>query len=393
MSSPRRHSAPPIRSLVTETFRASPLYDLVPYASLTRSERRDLGSFRSPGRGSAILRPVGSNALTLKIADANTVALLTALRRGRRLPGHIRDVYDEQTNVAIARLVLDGVIQLRNGQSYVTAAGAHERVFETSALPSAPDTLAQLSLDALRHAQTLDIPDVLTLSARLYFYNRAPVTPYWRQRLPDRRAIEAMLDLDHHGATRLAVDRDWHRNGAAKSWMTWTRRSRTARASARPLLYKLYVSPSCEAMREAFARTVVVLADTGAGVFKVGMDVNGLLRPDKFVVYFPDHASMRRGIEALVPALRGLPAHGVPFTAAAGASPILSWGVDPPQQDPLPSWRESESWRLWVTNRLALYLLAAKQTGRAALEPWRFALDRLGLDGVDVATWTAHGVP
>jgi hypothetical protein len=36
--------------------------------------------------------------------------------------------------------------------------------------------------------------------------------------------------------------------------------------------------------------------------------------------------------------------------------------------------------------RLARDLLAARQA--AAPEPWRFALDRLRLEGVDTETWT-----
>ena len=55
-------------------------------------------------------------------------------------------------------------------------------------------------------------------------------------------------------------------------------------------------------------------------------------------------------------------------------------------------WQERESWRLWVTNRLAVALVAARRDG-AAVEPWRYALARAELDGVDVATWAPRGDP
>jgi hypothetical protein len=71
--------------------------------------------------------------------------------------------------------------------------------------------------------------------------------------------------------------------------------------------------------------------------FKIGSDAWGLLRPDKIVAYFPD-------FERLAEAAGGL---------AEGLSRAL---------------------------------LTAREAGEA--EPWRFALDRLRLEGIDTATWT-----
>ena len=46
-----------------------------------------------------------------------------------------------------------------------------------------------------------------------------------------------------------------------------------------------------------------------------------------------------------------------------------------------------ESWRVWVAQRLAWFLLGARRTGESGLEPWRFALERVRLEGVDTETW------
>ena len=48
--------------------------------------------------------------------------------------------------------------------------------------------------------------------------------------------------------------------------------------------------------------------------------------------------------------------------------------------------QERESWRLWLTNRLAVALLAARRDG-GPLEPWQYALARLEIDGIDPSTW------
>jgi hypothetical protein len=90
---------------------------------------------------------------------------------------------------------------------------------------------------------------------------------------------------------------------------------------------------------------------------------------------------------AAAPALSGCPPHGVPFTAALTPDGLLSWGVDPPRSSCLPGWRGVESWRLWVTDRLARALLRARSLGCADLPPWRYARLRLALEGVDTAEW------
>ena len=377
-------AAGPLRSLDSATFRASPLYEIVDPNRITRAERRSLGSFR-PGAGGAILRPRAANALTLKVAGPDTVALLATLRRAGRLPGRVRDAFDESTNLEIAKLVLDGVLQIRDGRSYVTAAAAHDVVFAPRIVPAPANRLSQLSHDAIRHGETLDIDETLTLSARLYFYNRAPLTPFWRQRLPDRRSVEALLGLHRRGPTTMVLEAGWHRHRESEAWLSWSRRSRR-RATTNPP-WKLYVSPTCDALRETFDTTVRVLKEYTADAFKVGADLNGLLRPDKLVIYFRDRTALFAAANALAAELRGVPDQGVPFTGVLAGSPLLSWGVDPPLEENLPSWRESESWRLWVTNRVALYLLTAKQTRRPSLPPWQFALDRLRLDGVDIDSW------
>jgi hypothetical protein len=71
---------------------------------------------------------------------------------------------------------------------------------------------------------------------------------------------------------------------------------------------------------------------------------------------------------------------------------LLSWGIDPPPEEQALPWLIRESWRLWVTNRLAVALIASSTEDTANLEPWRFALRRLQLEGVDTRSWTPASV-
>ena len=89
--------------------------------------------------------------------------------------------------------------------------------------------------------------------------------------------------------------------------------------------------------------------------------------------------------------IAGIAAQGVPFTSEIGGDGLLSWGVDPPAGERSSLWDGRESWRLWLSHRLARALIdarAAETPENAGIEPWRFALERVRLDGVDTATWT-----
>jgi hypothetical protein len=139
------------------------------------------------------------------------------------------------------------------------------------------------------------------------------------------------------------------------------------------------------ALPDALAISGEVLHELRAPTFKVGGDVHGLLRPDKLVAYFAGFDQLAEAADRLSARLAGLPAHGVPFTAEVSSDGLLSWGVDPPRQDQRLT-SSGQSWRLWVVGRLAAALLAARSAATAH-EPWRYALDRIGLDGVDPWTW------
>jgi hypothetical protein len=92
-----------------------------------------------------------------------------------------------------------------------------------------------------------------------------------------------------------------------------------------------------------------------------------------------------------------VPAQGVPFTSEIAGDGLLSWGMDPPSSEWTALAKGAESWRLWLTHRLARALLSARgaavaDTGETAeIEPWRFALERVRLEGIDTDSWTPGG--
>ena len=271
---------------------------------------------------------------------------------------------------------------MERGGTFISGPEAHPLFFSDADAPAPASPLARLSLQALQYAASLDLDDTRTLGSRLYRFNTFPASPNARRRWPDGDAVRAFLQLDRYTSNPTVVAR------SAGAWCGW--RVRRARGpSHREPRYKLYVSPRPDCVDAALREVIARLAETRALECKVGRDLQGLLRPDKLIVYFQTLGALQEAARRWARALAGMPAQGVPFTAAIGGDGLLSWGLDPPMMRHGRSKRRpASSWREWVTRRLAGALVAARRSPGSAVPPTRFALDRVALEGVDTRTWT-----
>ena len=328
--------------------------------------------------------------------DALTAELFAALQAPAPVPAAIQARLGAGADRALARLVMDGVLEIDLGARFDCGADAHGVLFEAPAPDH--DTIngttatARLSLDALRHAAATPADSVDVLASRLYFYNRRPATPAWLQRLPTVAATEQFLGLAPASAARERLERPWKSAGAAQSgddWQQWVPRVRTEREPGEPAgTYKVFVSPDERAAPDALHIVIDVLAALGAPPFKYGCGAYSLLRPDKIVTYFRSAEAKNEAARLLLSALAGVPAHGVPFSAEVGGDGLVSWGIDPPSKVLPLEWQDRDSWRTFVCGRLARSLFIARHARAATVSAVTFALDRLALEGVDVATWT-----
>jgi hypothetical protein len=338
----------------------------------------------------------------VKAVDRETALLVLTLGDPAPLPSYVRDLFGHDSGRAVTQLVADGVLEIAAGDGFVSGVGAyHLLALPTTEATAGGGALAALSREALRYAQALAIDEPLRLSARLYGYNRRPLTPRWRRLLPAAAAMPRFLGIAPGSAGAGRFARRWAPHPPSPAWISWQARSGRARLSAAGPMYKLYVSPRTEWLGAdgGFLAVAAALAEAGAPQFKAGADAAGLLRPDKIVAYFADFEALAGAADLLLRRLDGVPAQGVPFTAEIGGGGLLSWGVDPPRGGGLP-WAPQESWRLWLTHRLARAILSARSAvagiaagagnggEAAAVEPWRFAVERLRLEGVDTDTWT-----
>jgi len=368
-------------------FRSSPFVDLKQLADLAPEQREPFRELESDSDFFGLLVPRPPLTMNIKSVARQTADLFRALAT----PSHLDRMLlgDDDYRNDIIDLVLDGILEIESGDAFVCGADAFPVVCPPAGDPDMGTAAAQLSRNALLHAQDLETADPHVLTNALYLYNRIPLSPFWKARFPNRDAVMAHLGADR-GSLRVLLDRDWIANPPEKSagWLSWFPRNAKPRQPG-GVTHKLYVSPRPEQIRDAFEIVVRVLGDFPGAQFKIGQDAAGLLRPDKLVTYFVTREQLDEAASALCRELAGCEAHGVPFTAGIDEAGLLSWGVDPPDSDRALSWLGRESWRLWVVQRLAAALSLAKSARSAgAVEPWRFAIARAQRQGVDVATWT-----
>lgn len=282
------------------------------------------------------------------------------------------------------------MLEIEWEEGFLSGPAAYSLYFSTlapSGDPSAP--LARLSIAALRYAEALQLQDAGVLARKLYRYNGIPLSPEWRRRFPNAAAVDRILREEiAESPSRASRWTTFLNPGTDRAWRIWERAG--ARVPAPDAAtYKLYVSPApsaallseaCRAIRGLAGRRGAPFA------FKAGADLQSLLRSDKLVVYYATLDSLLEGAEQLRRRLQGMPGQGVPFTAELDAGALLSWGADPGNAAEPPGPLRQNSWRRWLTARLAGGLVAAL-TAQVATPPWRYALDRVSLDGVDTVKW------
>jgi hypothetical protein len=346
-------------------FRANPALELVLFDRLSAAERQSYAALRDEPDFYGLLRSRSGRG-GVKSVDRETALLFWTLdAQPGPLPSYLAQVLAGDQPATVARLVADGVLEVERDGVFVSGAPAFADLLP--ATPLGGGRVAELSAAGLRYGQALvraGFEEPRGLAERLYAYNRLP---------PGSKRGEPFPDLDTHWP-------DWQVPEKTSHWCIWRPRHRPPFATAGR--YKLYVSPLPRALGPVLGEIAASLRRHETTELKVG----DLLRPDKLVAYFAGFEPLAAAAAELERRLAGLPAQGVPFTAPIDLAGLLSWGFDPPLSAQSAVWQGRESWRFWICNRLARALLDAHRDGAA--EPARFALLRLGLEGVEAATWT-----
>lgn len=320
---------------------------------------------------------------------SDTVALWKAVDESGALPQYAHTA-ESGGNHSISRLVLDGLLEMADDSGeFHSGPAALQMLFPTPLDLERGGRLGRLSLAALRYAAALGAVDNPTLTWKLYSYNSRPATAEYRRRFVDRASVRRYLGLGLEAKSLSGLERNWRESATPDNpaWIIWQSREAQPFVSGSPI-FKLYVSPRVERLRDVFQTIVTTGVDLPIPQFKVGANLAGVLRPDKLVIYFSDRESLLASHEALAQALQGCEAQGVPFSAELSGDGLFSWGLDPPSESSETDGAAHFSWRYWVANSLAKYLQVGSAASSKECDPLQFALRRMQLEGVEIETWT-----
>jgi hypothetical protein len=362
-------------------FRANTRFTLVALEELSPSERDRLGIAASPGDLSTLLLPTAPGLSPKAICD-RTARLIQAFRVATPLSALHCDDLGASPDL-LAKLVLDAVLEVEYQGQFISGVGATPLFGLPALAQDNDDATSRLSRRALAYGHALALDDATALSTRLYMYNRIPVSPRWTRRLPTAEAVASWIGLESGSDLASALNAHWIEVESDSTTPIWRHfRRHSAPNAAR---FKLYLNPHPEFLAETVAAAAPILAQHGFTSFKLGRDLPSLLRPDKLVAYAHSRDQIDEAGQAIGRRLRGIPAQVVPFTAALDEDGLLSWGMDPPRSEAIAPW-QGRSWRRWVTDRLAVALIAAQEHDAGKAQD--FALNRLALEGVDPTSWT-----
>lgn len=394
--------------ILARRLRTSPALEIVVADRLTPEERRALGATSAAPDLFGLLRPAPSRSIpeSPRAIDRDTALLLYTLREPGPLPDFARRLLGRDAVRTVGRWVADGVLEVEIEGIFLSGPAALARLDSTplastplastplSHRTSAPSgAIPRLTAAALASASRLEAVDVDRVAFHLYAANRRPLDAAWRRRLPDAEAVLAALGLASAGPLHGELVAAWTPSRRTGRWLHWRSRGDSPAPTPEAAVFKLYLSPTPEALLAGFAPFLAALRDCGAFELKLGADAAGLLRPDKLVAYFADFERLAAAARRAAESLAGLPAEaaqGVPLTAPVDAAGLLSWGLDPAAGD----WGTpggGESWRFWVARLLARALLAAREAGLGGEDACAHACRRAELEGLDIDRWAPDG--
>lgn len=172
--------------------------------------------------GYGVLRPRADGRLSMKSVSRDTALLWLTLQSPAPLPRYVIQTLGDACDQVIGRMVLDGLLEIEADGKLLSGPAAHALVCmeHPGDDPKPQGPLAALSRGALEYVAALEPYAPVALSARLYMYNRVPVSPRWRREMPDRTAVERHLGLEGDAATGM-LKAGWMRRSSGDSPPAW----------------------------------------------------------------------------------------------------------------------------------------------------------------------------
>src|SRR5262249_55141981 len=144
-----------LRDIRAATFRANPAYELVLFDRLPATEQATLANLQQDPDLYGLLRP-RAPGLSLKSACRETALLFFTLQPPAPLPAYVTTRLGAAGNEAIAKLVLDRILEIESAGTFLSGVEAHRLIYADPPAAETDGALARLSLQAVRYGQGLD---------------------------------------------------------------------------------------------------------------------------------------------------------------------------------------------------------------------------------------------
>ena len=162
-----------IRLLFKELFRAGQHCRLMEWKQLLQETKQLLCALENDTEIYGVFVPQQQQGATAKVAYRQTAMLYLHLQQAETLPHYFTVTPTQQKNETIARLVLDGIIEIKWEEKFVSGTAATQAIFggllfdETAP----PNHLALLSMQAIQYVWELPYNEVAAIAAQLYAFN------------------------------------------------------------------------------------------------------------------------------------------------------------------------------------------------------------------------------
>lgn len=282
----------------------------------------------------------------------------------------------------ISRLCTLGMlaVQLSSGNLTGPAAQLLLSSRESGTLPE-PRRTDFVSQAAIHHAARLPLLDPLPLTERLYSYNSEPL--FQSKLLAE--SVEQVQQLANTAFLGTSVLRPSPRDNPG--WYMFSSLRPPERQAEVTQHCKLYMSPVVNDLPRCLIRLSAVLPQLRFEAWKVGRFTYGVTRPDKICLYFSTREDAQIAAQVLAREMRGIRPQGVPFTELQDTVGLISLAMDPPRQTARSTFSTQNSWRLWVSRKVATAVIMAKQSRDYPLSPLQSALWTMQFLGVEPETW------
>ncbi len=377
------------RLLLTEEFRPGLLYKLVEWNHAEQFVIELLTDLNNdPGLYGVFVPDKNLPGLTVKVAEKEVAMLYFHLHHFNTLPHYFIASNAANKNETIARLVLDGIIEIKWKGNFVSGTAATTAVlggyvFDDTAVPS---LLSALSLQAIHYVWMQHNQDLKSLAAKMYTFNTIPWDAAMRNSFAAKHNTREFLFGKNNAVLEKHLDKKWIAVSSSEKngWFSWARPPENDTGFIQT--HKLFISPLMDDFPAVIAKSIPIINASAAINFKTGSNILGLLRPDKMVVYFMSEALLLQTAALLEKELEGCRVQGVPFSSQLDKNGLLSYGIDPPVSEVLDA-IEGGSWRTTITDKLALAILHTKRDGLSWQQSLDFIKAFLISDSIDPNKW------